>query len=371
MAEFALGLTKTAVEGTLSLVKSALEEEKKLREAVQNDLVFITGEFEVMQSFLHVANRERAASDVVALTLVRQLRTLAFDVEDCVEYVVHLDLDKSSVLGGLRRAWQTVNCRAPPLPLDVAVAEIKQLKARVEDVSQRNTRYNLILNSSDDNKQQQHHVTITAEPPPPPYATSAFHVLRDAWKATGKWSSNMCDFRQELLVAREGDLRVTSVWRSTTSSADDDLGTASIFSKAYCDPAICEKFRRRAWVKLTHPFNHDDFVKSLLTQLCASSHQANNVEFTQGNLMRAKKAMMQQMRSQRYLVVLEDVLTVAEWDVIRMYLPESKNGSRILLSTPHLSIALLCTGEPYQVSELRKFSSDNQFLCAFSKKEKV
>ena len=57
MAEFSLGLTKTAVEGTLSLVKSAVEDEKKLSEKVQNDLVFISGEFEMMQSFLRVANR--------------------------------------------------------------------------------------------------------------------------------------------------------------------------------------------------------------------------------------------------------------------------------------------------------------------------
>jgi len=102
MSSFALGLTKTAVEGTLSLVKSMVEEETKLREKVQNDLVFISGEFETMQSFLRAANNYNK-NDQVALTCVRQLRILAFDVEDCVEYVVHLDLDddKSSRWGWL------------------------------------------------------------------------------------------------------------------------------------------------------------------------------------------------------------------------------------------------------------------------------
>ena len=128
MAEFAVGLTKTAVEGTLSLIKTAVEEEKRLKKKVQNDLVFITGEFEMMQSFLRVTNRERAENEV-ELTWVRQLRYQAFDVEDCVEFVVHLD--NKSPWGWLRRAWQTLYCRAPPLPLEVAVAEIKQLKARV------------------------------------------------------------------------------------------------------------------------------------------------------------------------------------------------------------------------------------------------
>ena len=84
------------------MVKSTVEEEKKLREKVQNDLVFISGEFEMMQSFLRAANNYNK-NDQVALTCVRQLRNLAFDVEDSVEYVVHLDLDddKSSRWGWL------------------------------------------------------------------------------------------------------------------------------------------------------------------------------------------------------------------------------------------------------------------------------
>jgi hypothetical protein len=108
ISSFALGLTKTAVEGTLSLVKSTVEEEKKLREKVQNDLVFISGEFEMMQSFLRAVNHNNK-NDQVALTWVRQLRNLAFDVEDCVEYVIHLDLDhdKSSRWGWLRHLWTT------------------------------------------------------------------------------------------------------------------------------------------------------------------------------------------------------------------------------------------------------------------------
>nr|CAB3452117.1 unnamed protein product [Digitaria exilis] len=143
MADFALGLTKTALEGTLSRVKSAIEDEANLKVTVQHDLVFITGEFQMMQSFLMVATKERTNNQVVK-TWVRQLRDLAFDVEDCVEFVVHLD--KSSTWSWM---WRLVpSCMAPPRHLDAAVAEIKQLKARVEEVSQRNARYNLISNSA-------------------------------------------------------------------------------------------------------------------------------------------------------------------------------------------------------------------------------
>uniref|UniRef100_A0ACD5WKG8 Uncharacterized protein n=1 Tax=Avena sativa TaxID=4498 RepID=A0ACD5WKG8_AVESA len=47
-----------------------------------------------------------------------------------------------------------------------------------------------------------------------------------------------------------------------------------------------------------------------------------------------------------------------------MYLPDSKNGSRIVVATRQLALALSCTGEPYQVADLRQFS-DGQSLCAF------
>jgi hypothetical protein len=146
---------------------------------------------------------------------VRQLRNLAFDVEDCVEYVVHLDLDdgKSSRWWWLRRLWYTMNCRAPPLPLDVAVADIKQLKARVEEVIQRNIRYynKLILPGSNNNKQQQPAVTVVMPPAEQPLdaitypSSAAFDILRDAWERLLGCGTAACDSLQELIVPENDD----------------------------------------------------------------------------------------------------------------------------------------------------------------------
>jgi hypothetical protein len=48
-----------------------------------------------------------------------------------------------------------------------------------------------------------------------------------------------------------------------------------------------------------------------------------------------KAKLMQQMREQRYLDVLEDVFTLEDWALIRIYLPDYKanlNGSFTLVS---------------------------------------
>ncbi|XP_044435172.1 uncharacterized protein [Triticum aestivum] len=371
MAEFALGLTKTAVEGTVSRVKSAIDEEANLKVRVQNDLVFITGEFQMMQSFLNITNKERTNNEVVR-TWVRQIRDLAFDVEDCVELVVSLDIKS-----GWSWFWRLLpGCMAPPRLLDDAVANLQQLKARVEDVSNRNTRYSLIGDSSTDSQSTARVTTVSTSPAPDLMhntdpSSSAFHILREVWEATGKMQRNMSDLKE--LISNEGnDLQVISLWGSPGSASD--LGTTSIVRKANNDPEIRQQFKCRAWVKLMWPFNLDDFLKSLLTQLYAtSSHRQANLETcfrTTEEYHRIKAELMQQMSQERYLIIVEQLSTVIEWDVIKLYLPHSKNASRIVVTTQQLELALSCTGEPYQVSELRQFSN-RQCLCAFSNKVSV
>ncbi|KAM0930535.1 hypothetical protein ACQ4PT_000905 [Festuca glaucescens] len=327
------------------------------------------------KSFLKVANKERANNEVVRMW-VRQIRDLAFDVEDCVEVIVSLD-----VKSGWSWLWHVLpGCMTPPRPLDQAVAEIQRLKARVEDVSHRNTRYNLISDSgSDSNSSTVTDVSsMVPELIPANDAASAssstFQLLQEVWEAAGKMQHDKEDLRK--LLANEGsDLEVISLWGSQGPAAD--LGKTSILRTAYNDPKIYEDFKIRAWVKLMHPFSPDKFLKRLLTQFCASSQRANiqGPEFQaemraavsrNDDLMKAQ-LMQQATNEQRYLVIVEELSTVEEWEAIRMYLPDSKNGSRIVVATQQLGLALSCIGDPYQVFELRKFS-DGQSLCAFLNK---
>ncbi|EMS58012.1 Disease resistance protein RPM1 [Triticum urartu] len=357
MAEFALGLTKTAVAGTVSKVKSAIEEETKLRVRVQEDLVFITGEFEMMQSFLNVANAERANNQVVQ-TWVRQLRDLAFDVEDCVEFVIHLD--KASRWDWVRRLTSSLICMArPPLPLDEAVEEIKRLKARVEDVSQRNTRYNLIGTSGNDDGSSNQQLQPFMRTSCTSATMATFHDLREVWKAMGKLCDRPCDLKR-LIDCQGSELKVISLWESTQADVVAELGWASIMKKAYYDPETCQEFKNRAWVKLSthHPFNPVEFLNNLLTHFTSNHHHHHD------NM--SKLAL--EVSQHRYLIVLEQELSsVAEWNAIRMCLPDGENGSRIVVFTKHLGIALLCAGNPYQVSELKCFSHDRYLYAIFPK----
>ncbi|TKW02978.1 hypothetical protein SEVIR_7G044200v4 [Setaria viridis] len=233
-------------------------------------------------------------------------------------------------------------------------------------------RYNL----TGDSAGSSHSISKPAEQPATTASPSAFHILREVWEAAGKLHG-MGDLRE--LITGEGgdDLQVISVWGSTGG----DLGARSMIMETYCHGDICDGFKSRAWVKLVQPFNPNEFLKSLLTQLCrrswSSHHQADagEVEFRtrmkaavdeDDHLMKAE-LMQQLMKHKRYLVVLEDVSTVVEWDDIKMLLPDCKNGSRIIVSTHDIGMAFMCTGKPYLVSELRRFP-DGHSLCALFRK---
>ncbi|CAL4988696.1 unnamed protein product [Urochloa decumbens] len=343
MADLVLGVAKSLVEGTLTKAQSAIDEESKLRQSAQRDLVFIAGEFQMMQSFLRVTTQEQVRNNVVS-TWVIQIRDLAYDVEDCIEFIIHLDTKSD---------WW---CRLIPpfmrraLPLDVAVNMIDQLKARVHDVSQRNERYKLISDPRPEPVMEGRQLGISV-------ASGMLATARDT-----AWKQHEWDTLVKMITKKDLKLQVISVWTSV-----GNLGNASIIWKAYNQSEIRTKFKCRAWVKVLRPFQPNEFIRSLLGQFYTNSREEQ-----QGNGVLAPalddhlvEEFMERMKNQTYLIVLEDVFSTEEWDTIRRYLPDSSKGSRIVVSTQNFAVASFCTGYPC----FQRFSADQSFCVFYRERE--
>uniref|UniRef100_K3ZMW1 NB-ARC domain-containing protein n=1 Tax=Setaria italica TaxID=4555 RepID=K3ZMW1_SETIT len=328
MADLAIGISRTAVQLLADKVRTAIKEEAEQWQIVQRDLVFITGEFEMMQSFLNVADAERVRNDVV-WTWVRQVRDLSYDTEDCIEFVLQLDTKKRS---WWLRLLPSCGKTEAALPVDEAVAKTTLLRARVVDVSQRNIRYNLIVDSGSRPINQQVQRAAAS-------SKGSFDILTNAVKKTGPLDLPG-------LITREGeDLQVISV-----CGPEGDLGKVAIIRKLYGDSRIYKEFECRAWVKLMEPFNAHEFIRTLMIQFFA--HSFCSQEQQEGSI----KESAHKINTHRYLIVLEDLYTMAQLDTIRSYLPDMKKGSRIVVLTHQPVIASLCAGEPCRVFELVQFS---------------
>ncbi|CAO2142442.1 unnamed protein product [Urochloa humidicola] len=353
MAEFVLGLAKTAVEGTINMAKSAIEEEKKLQKSVKQGLIFISDEFEIMRSFLMVT-KERATTNDMMSTLVRQVRNMALDVEDCIDSVAHVDN------GSSRWRHMLPSCvlaAVPLVALDDVVANIDLLKARVEAMERRNLRYSHISDSSLESSEQMHRQAVAN--------ATALDILHARDPIVGE--SSQVDLIKLINLKNDGPLQVISVW-----GTGSDLGTASVIKKAYFGREVCKYFTCRAWVKLMHPFNLNYFIHSLLIQFHTNYDRQGStmdalglIDATESGLI---TDLINQLRNQRYLVILENMLFMDDWDTIRAYLPDVNNGSCIILQTQELEIASMCMEHSFRISELKRFSADHS-VCVFSKED--
>ncbi|KAF8700227.1 hypothetical protein HU200_034607 [Digitaria exilis] len=385
MADLVLGLAKTTVEGTITMVRSAMEEEAKLKKSVQRDLLVISDEFEMMNSFLNDAKDH--VTDNVTRTQVRQVGSMALDVEDCIEIILHLDNKPH-----WWRRMMLPSCFMPALTpgkdLDAAVANIEQLKARVEAMGLRNLRYNRIGDRG--------HMQAVANAMAP-------HIFVTENRAQKKQSRQM-----DLVTLinkkdpEEAGRKEEGTEKGQTSSSQDNdeieevenhsnvqqkvnddqlqvisvLGTGSDLEMAYIE--TCKSFEHRAWVKLVHPFNPIEFIRSVLAQfhkrknmkkqfccqpvataggeklLCAK--QEEPLDFLEV-LLATNNELIADFQCQiklKYLVVLEDVSTMVDWEAVRGYLPDKKNGSCIVVHTRRFEVARSCVGYGCQVSEVEK-----------------
>uniref|UniRef100_A0ACD5VV49 Uncharacterized protein n=1 Tax=Avena sativa TaxID=4498 RepID=A0ACD5VV49_AVESA len=356
MTDLAVGLSKTVMAEALTKVQSAIDEDTKLRQKSKLHLRTIKLELKMMNAFLSVANRDRATNNLV-MTWVSHVHELAYDLEDCVEFVVHLDSKPIF--------WRRLlpSCMVKPLPLDQAVTEIEDLKGRAKELSECYLRYSHIAAPASRLVMLQQQQQASSWP------TGAASMLAEATDAARR--QGLGDLTQMITNKdnhNDPQIQVISVW-----GTGGDHGTTSVIRKAYNDPEIRKNFACRAWVKLMHPFDPHEFVRRFMAQVYTNTckeqgagvgvHVLKKMNAGQEELL---TEFLQEVNTKTYLVVLENLADMVDWDAVRTFLPDMKKRSWIIVSTQQIEIASLCIGHSCQPMELKQFSPDHS-VCAFFK----
>jgi hypothetical protein len=359
MEATAMSLGKAVLGGALSYAKSQAAEEVALQLGVEDDVIFITDELQMMQSFLMTADEERCQSKVLT-TWVTQVRDLAYNVEDSLmDFGLH---------AGKKPIW---GCIPRNLCDRRRIAkEVKKLRAKVEDVSNRNLRYRLIKDGSSSKP-----AGAAAEQAGSSDGAAIFGI-NQAMIAAVEHQQSKADLLQ-LVTSKEVDLRVMAVWGTT-----GDPGKTAAIHEVYDDPSVTSRYGLRAWVRLIHPFKPRVFLHSMVRQFFENVHDkpqgGEEVVTNVGASVLLKMEKMNQsdlvhtfttqLSSNSYLIVINDLRTIEEWQCIRRYFPDNKKQSRIIVSTQQVEVASLCTEQPYQMSEFKQLPYD-QTLYLFHRKQ--
>ncbi|CAN6352386.1 unnamed protein product [Urochloa humidicola] len=335
MEATALSIGKSVLSGALGYAKSAVAEEVALQLGVTRDQAFIKDELEMMLSFLMAAHEEQDKQEVRE-TWVRQIRAVAYDVEDSLmDFAVRVQKQPW---------WRTLLDRRR------VAKHMKDLRAKVEDVSQRNLRYRLIDGGS---------TSKTAAAGDSASTAAAMFGINEARYAAKKEQSRM-NLTQLINKEGDGDLGVVAIWGTSGS-----VGHTSIIWEAYENSATQNNFPCRAWVRVMHPFSPKAFIRSLLEEFRPAAGVDSLIE-TEKTEQALADEFHGYVNGKRCMIVLNNLSTIEEWNRVKRCFPINKEGNRIIVSTTNVEIASLCVGQNSVVSELKQLSAD-QTIYAFYK----
>ncbi|GJN07339.1 hypothetical protein PR202_ga25163 [Eleusine coracana subsp. coracana] len=192
MEATAVSVGKAVLAGAVDYAKSTVAGEIALQLGVERDVGFIADELEMMQSFLMTADEERDQNNKVLNTWVKQVRNVAYNVEDnLLDFEVQAEREKPPLLGCIPRN---------PCDRRRVAMEVKELKAKVEDVSSRNLRYRLIKDDT------------TRGTKPVDHGVQQGGMEDEVWRVTMEQEKPADVDLGQLILSKVVDLQVVAVW---------------------------------------------------------------------------------------------------------------------------------------------------------------
>ncbi|XP_078165582.1 disease resistance protein Pik-2-like [Carex rostrata] len=353
MEAAAIGVANTALNSVVETAITTIKNEIGLLLGVQEELFFIKEELEMMQGFLQDASTKEEKSVVVTIW-VKQVQELAFDVEDCLrEASVHL-MKKSCL-----PIMSSVKKR------DHIAKTIRMLKTRIEDVSQRNLRYKLIKKGN-----AGHTYDESA-------STRSIANVQALLVGLDEPKRNLVD-----LIRKKHTELINEPWKGKAISVVGmgGLGKTTLVKEVYGSHELRNEFNNHyAWVTVQHPFNKDEFIESLAIQVLPNFQAVDDKgetmegkrkkleEFKKTTKESLEKQVKEYLRDKKYFIVLDDLSSVPEWDMIKDVLSPN-NGSRIIVTTRFRSPLAEHISHPsaniYEIKELCEDDALNLFFKA-------
>ncbi|KAF8019755.1 hypothetical protein BT93_G0444 [Corymbia citriodora subsp. variegata] len=118
-------------------------------------------------------------------------------------------------------------------------------------------------------------------------------------------------------------------------------GKTTLIKQVFDDPAVKKHFTICAWVTLSPSSRTEEVLRDMLQQIASSIMESvpSGTDALSSDLLKLMVKSLLQRRRSRYLIILDDVWRVDDWDAVKYAFPNNKNGSRIMMTTRDAKIA--------------------------------
>ncbi|KAH7689016.1 P-loop containing nucleoside triphosphate hydrolase protein [Dioscorea alata] len=110
------------------------------------------------------------------------------------------------------------------------------------------------------------------------------------------------------------------------------LGKTTLARKLYRDDAVSNHFRKRIWVTVSQ----ENSLMGLLKKMLEEVRVIEKEKMEENDLI---DMLNDSLRTQRFLIVLDDIWREDVWNQMQRSFPDVNNGSRVLITTRFLNVA--------------------------------
>jgi hypothetical protein len=169
--------------------------------------------------------------------------------------------------------------------------------------------------------------------------------------------SEMNELREYTTRARFNSYQVISVWGIA------GVGKSALLKNFFCDRILTKNlFEKYGWVDVSHPFNLRDFSRSLLLDFHSESLEAKKT--AHHGTIRSKNPIQEcrdLLEQHHCLVIIDDLQSKEEWDLIKAALLSRSSRSVIIAITTEASIATCCADKEELVFNVKGLQSGPAF----------
>ncbi|XP_037423943.1 disease resistance protein Pik-2-like [Triticum dicoccoides] len=384
--EFVVGASEATMKSLLGKLGSLLAQEYSLIRGVRGDIQYINDELATMQAFLGDLGSALDDHDRRLKSWMKQIRDMAYDMEDCVDDFAHRlpqdslsDARCSFIMTAVYEVWTFWPRR------DIA-SKISKLKIRAQHIAERRSRYGVDNPTRSSSRTEATHAVtyVIAE------HLMARRQLIHTENPVGV-KVDMDKLRGWLTKQDKGSHRVV-----VSLIGFGGVGKTTIAMALYRD--FRNGFDCRASVTVSQNFDEDEVLRDILGQIKATDSQTKQEEEHEDNITGKleKKNLVADIKSsvkrivpllsghrlqsndgtthskietmnrdqlivelrkrllgRRYLLLIDDIWSVETWGAIRQWLPHDNNNatdSRVIVTSRFQAVGAACserTGTDY------------------------
>ncbi|KAI9160697.1 hypothetical protein LWI28_010758 [Acer negundo] len=333
-------MAESAISHVALSLSDLLVQKVELLKGVGGQVEWLHDELRRMQCFLKDADAKQE-DDQRVHNWVIEIRNATYDAEDIVDtFVLKIESwRRNSFITRYAQIFKKI------LILRKVGKEIEAFRARISDISRSCETYGI--------KSIGEGTSSTSR-------ERLFQLRRSSPRGVDKDVIGMENDTAQLvaeLLKKENRLAVISL------VGMGGIGKTTLAKRVFNHEVVRDHFNCFAWIYVSQDYKPKDVLHGIVREVTRPTKELLE---TINNLQEEglEKMLYEHLLGKRYLVVVDDIWTMEDWDTLKRVFPETDNGSKVMLTTRNRDVALHADlrTTPYELHLLSKEESWELFL---------